>query len=288
MRPEASVEELRAALGGPVPEHGSGSEEVIAELIVGGRAGHHGHARRTILRLRDRRRSPGGRCGRLADHDLGSERGSDRADAERRGGRGDRGRMAPRAAPAAGRRVRGGRHGLPDGARDRPGGRPPARARAGRLGSPAGRSAGRAAHPRPRRRRAPRDRRSRAALPRHRDGADRGARRRRPGSTPAGGAAGRARGRGRAPRSSAPRRAASTRARSTRWRRSRTPSRAPAPGSTSTGLSGSGRQRHRASGTSSPEPSAPTRGRPTRTSGSTSPTTAGSRSAPIPSRTAPR
>ena len=58
--------------------------------------------------------------------------------------------------------------------------------------------------------------------------------------------------RGRARRSSARSRGTSTPARSTRWRRSRTRSRAPAPGCTSTAPSGSGRLPRRASGTSSP------------------------------------
>ena len=68
-------------------------------------------------------------------------------------------------------------------------------------------------------------------------------------------------------RSSAPRPATSTRARSTRSRRSPMLSRARLPGSTSTVRSGSGLLPRRASGTSLPVRSGPTPGQRTRTSG---------------------
>ena len=69
------VDEVAAALGGPLPEHGAEPLAVIGELLAGGRTRGRGHAVRPVLRLRDRRH-PAGRARRgLAACDLGPERG---------------------------------------------------------------------------------------------------------------------------------------------------------------------------------------------------------------------
>ena len=66
VRPEATVDELRAALGGPLPEEPSDALEVIEELARDAEPGLMGQLERTVLRLRHRRNHSGGDRSRLA------------------------------------------------------------------------------------------------------------------------------------------------------------------------------------------------------------------------------
>ena len=90
IRAGASHDELRAALGGPLPAPGADDLEVIASLIRAAERRHR-DAERPLLRVRHRRRASGGARRRLADVDVGPERRPLRAAPARGGGRGDRG-----------------------------------------------------------------------------------------------------------------------------------------------------------------------------------------------------
>ena len=90
MRAEATVEELREALGGPLPEGPTPTRRGRPRARRGCRAGRRRDPERPLLRLRDRRRRAGGARGRLAHVDVGPERGPVRRRAfggGRRGGR---------------------------------------------------------------------------------------------------------------------------------------------------------------------------------------------------------
>ena len=132
--PRTTPEELREALGGPLPEEPLDADEVVAELADGGRARCRRDRERPLLRLRDRRRPSRGPRGRLAHLGLGPERRPLRRRPVGVGGRAGDAGMARRAARPARRVVGRLRHRHADGARDRARGRALPRARRGRLG----------------------------------------------------------------------------------------------------------------------------------------------------------
>src|SRR5207245_71906 len=71
--PPASAEELRAALGGPVPQEPSDAREVVGRLAEGGGSAPRRFRGRPLLRLRDRRLGAGRARRRLACHGVGPE-----------------------------------------------------------------------------------------------------------------------------------------------------------------------------------------------------------------------
>ena len=72
----ATLEQLRAALGGPLPDAPRDAAGGGRGAGRGRRAGGGGVGERTVLRVRGRRRDPGGAGRRLADVGVGPERGA--------------------------------------------------------------------------------------------------------------------------------------------------------------------------------------------------------------------
>ncbi len=235
----------------------------------------HGDGLSALLRLRHRRRLPGGAGRRLARGRVGPEHRVTSAHPCHRGRRRGRGELAaggPRASRRQRRRVRDRRHQCEPQRADRRARHRAARRRPRRRHG----HSGSADDPVPRgrcrahlggARRAHRGARCAGDGGRRRAGPDR----RRRGSPPRS-------PRTTAPRSSRCRPATCTPARSTTSRRRSTSPTCTAPGCTSTVRSGCGRRHPRACDTCSRAPNARTRGRPTRTRPSTCPTTAVSRS----------
>ncbi len=190
IRPEASVEELRATLGGPLAETPTDPLDVIESLAAASRAGRRRHGQRAVLRVRHRGRASGRPRGRLAHVGLGSERRPRRRWAVggcgRRGGR----RVAQGPARDPGDRVVLLRHRMPDGTRDVSRRGSSRSARAHRLGRGVGRSCRISANRGPDRRKAPHHGRPGAPAARARESM-RGASRHRRGGPHAGCRAGR-------------------------------------------------------------------------------------------------
>ena len=92
--PQASVEELRAALGGPLPEHATDAAQVVAELIEAAEPGIMAMPSGRFFGFVIGGALPVCRRSRLAHVDLGSERRPDRTGAECRRRRGGRARVA--------------------------------------------------------------------------------------------------------------------------------------------------------------------------------------------------
>ena len=97
------IDELRAALGGPLPDDADRAAGRHRGARARSRARSGRHAERPLLRLRHRWRAAGCARGRLARRGLGSERGPRRLRPVRRGRRGGRGRLAQGSPRPAGR-----------------------------------------------------------------------------------------------------------------------------------------------------------------------------------------
>ena len=78
MRPEASLEELRAALGGPLPKNGPDAAQVVAELIEAAEPGVMAMRRGRFFGFVIGGALPAA-SGRLAGRRPGTERGPNRA-----------------------------------------------------------------------------------------------------------------------------------------------------------------------------------------------------------------
>ena len=104
----ADVDDVAAALGGPLPEQGAEPLAVIDELVAGRRTGRRGDAVAPVLRLGDRRGAAGRPRGGLADLVVGPERRSAGLLTGGRRGRAGGRRLAARPARAAARGRRSG------------------------------------------------------------------------------------------------------------------------------------------------------------------------------------
>ena len=268
IREDATVEELREALGGPLPDGPTEPGEVVGALADAAEPGVVGIPSGRYFGFVIGGGLPAAVAADWLTTIWDQNAGLYVAGPSAAVVRGGRRRMARRPARPAGRRRRRVRHGLSDGARHRAPGRAAPRACARGLGRERGRPSGRAAAPDRRGRGAAHDARPRAPL--HRD---RRARRSQLADADGEGrmdpealrrvlrAGRRADDRLRPGRQRQHRRVRPARARSP-MRRTR-----PVPGSTSTERSGCGPTRVLDSAISWPGSTAPTRGRPTRTSG---------------------
>ena len=240
----ADVDEVAAALGGPLRR--DGADPLTRHRGAGGRGrtGRGGHAVAPLLRLGDRRGAPGRPRRRLADLGVGPERRSAGVLARGRRSRAGGRRLAARPARAAGESAVGLRHRRHDGQLHLPGRGPGRRAAAGRLGRRGGRVAGLSARTGPGRSRTARHHRPVVAAARTRRGAGDRDRRwtSRVGSCPRRSPPRSTTARPTSPPSSACRRATSTVVRTTRSTRPSPSPTGTGPGCTSTGPSGCGRR----------------------------------------------